>query len=257
MCSFKWSTTSPRRRMASRWTRRHSAPSRRASSAPRSGSDRLHGKEQGLVFVSRRRDQPAQRASHQECGFQRQSLRGRGADQKDEGAAGAGRRSAGSAVASRTALTAAPRAATSLPDARPASLVLRLTPDFVLPFVQLARLDRPAGWQLLLAPCWQATALAGLALHRGPNLWHLFLFFIGAIAMRGAGSTFNDLIDRKIDAQVARTRAAAAVGPRQPAQRRDFTAPRRSSASPSSCRSTVSRSGLASPRSSSLRSIPL
>ena len=77
--------------------------------------------------------------------------------------AAAGRRSAGPAVASRTALTAAPRAATSLPDARPASLVMRLTPDFALPFVQLARLDRPTGWQLLLAPCWQATALAGLA----------------------------------------------------------------------------------------------
>jgi len=103
-------------------------------------------------------------------------------------------------------LTVAPRPATSLPDARPASLVMRLTPDFALPFVQLARLDRPAGWQLLLAPCWQSTALAGLALHRGPNLWHLVLFLIGAIAMRGAGCTYNDILDRKLDAQVERTR---------------------------------------------------
>ena len=103
-------------------------------------------------------------------------------------------------------MTAAPQRATSLPDARPASLVLRLTPDFALPFVQLARLDRPAGWQLLLAPCWQSTALAGLALHRGPNLWHLVLFLIGAIAMRGAGCTYNDVLDRKLDAQVERTR---------------------------------------------------
>jgi 4-hydroxybenzoate polyprenyltransferase len=94
----------------------------------------------------------------------------------------------------------------SLPDARPASLVLRLTPDFALPFVQLARLDRPAGWQLLLAPCWQSTALAGLALDRGPNLWHLVLFLIGAIAMRGAGCTYNDILDRKLDAGVERTR---------------------------------------------------
>ncbi len=93
-----------------------------------------------------------------------------------------------------------------LPDARPASLVLRLTPDFALPFVQLARLDRPAGWQLLLAPCWQATALAGLALHRGPNLGHLALFLIGAIAMRGAGCTYNDILDRRLDAGVERTR---------------------------------------------------
>ena len=93
-----------------------------------------------------------------------------------------------------------------LPDARSASLVLRLTPDFALPFVQLARLDRPAGWQLLLAPCWQATALAGLALHRGPNLAHLALFIVGAIAMRGAGCTYNDILDRKLDAGVERTR---------------------------------------------------
>jgi 4-hydroxybenzoate polyprenyltransferase len=103
-------------------------------------------------------------------------------------------------------LTAAPRPATVLPDARPASLVLRLTPDFAIPFIQLARLDRPAGWQLLLAPCWEATALAGLALHRGPNLSHLVLFLIGAIAMRGAGCTYNDILDRKLDAGVERTR---------------------------------------------------
>ncbi len=93
-----------------------------------------------------------------------------------------------------------------LPDARPTSLVLRLTPNFALPFVQLARLDRPAGWQLLLAPCWQSTALAGLAAHRGHNLWHLALFFVGAIAMRGAGCTYNDILDRKLDAGVERTK---------------------------------------------------
>ena len=103
-------------------------------------------------------------------------------------------------------MTAAPRPTTSLPDARPASLVLRLTPDFALPFVQLARLDRPIGWQLLLAPCWQGTALAGLALHRGPNLGHLILFLIGAMTMRGAGCTYNDILDRKLDAGVERTR---------------------------------------------------
>ncbi len=103
-------------------------------------------------------------------------------------------------------MTAEPRGSGVLPDARPASLVLRLTPEFALPFVQLARLDRPAGWQLLLAPCWQGAALAGLALHRGPNLWHLALFLAGAIAMRGAGSTYNDILDRKLDAGVERPR---------------------------------------------------
>ncbi len=102
-------------------------------------------------------------------------------------------------------MTSSPQRAV-LPDARPASVVLRLTPDFALPYVELARLDRPAGWQLLLAPCWQATALAGLALHRGPNLGHLALFLIGAIAMRGAGCTYNDILDRRLDAGVERTR---------------------------------------------------
>ncbi len=98
------------------------------------------------------------------------------------------------------------RRAALLPDARPGSLVLRLTPDFALPFVQLARLDRPIGWQLLLLPCWQGAALAGLALQSGPNLLHLALFLIGAVAMRGAGSTYNDILDRELDAGVERTR---------------------------------------------------
>ena len=72
--------------------------------------------------------------------------------------------------------------------------------------MQLARLDRPIGWQLLLAPCWWSTALAGDAVHRGPDVWHLLLFLIGAIAMRGAGCTYNDILDRDLDAGVARTR---------------------------------------------------
>jgi 4-hydroxybenzoate polyprenyltransferase len=93
-----------------------------------------------------------------------------------------------------------------LPDAKPASLVLRLTPSTALPFVQLARLDRPIGWQLLLAPCWQSAALAGLSSRSGPDIVHLALFLIGAIAMRGAGSTYNDILDRKLDAGVERTK---------------------------------------------------
>ena len=162
--------------------------------------------------------------------LQRQGLHGRGADEENEGAGGPGRRRpAGPAAAGRTALTAAPQPAASLPDARPASLVMRLTPDFALPFVQLARLDRPIGWQLLLAPCWQATALAGLALHRGPNLWHLLLFLVGAIAMRGAGCTYNDILDRKLDAEVERTRnRPLAGGPGH--DRRGGGVPRRSGA---------------------------
>ena len=93
-----------------------------------------------------------------------------------------------------------------LPDARPSSLILRLAPESALPFVQLARWDRPIGWQLLLAPCWWSAALAGMADHRGPNFLHLLLFLIGAIAMRGAGCTYNDILDRDLDKGVERTR---------------------------------------------------
>ncbi len=95
---------------------------------------------------------------------------------------------------------------TVLPDARPSNFALRLAPPSLLPFVQLARLDRPIGWQLLLAPCWWATAMAGMAAHRPLNLWHLLLFLLGAIVMRGAGCTYNDILDRDLDARVERTR---------------------------------------------------
>jgi 4-hydroxybenzoate polyprenyltransferase len=93
-----------------------------------------------------------------------------------------------------------------LPDAAPRQWLARVAPDAWLPFIQLARLDRPIGWQLLLAPCWQSSALASLARHEPLNLWHLALFAAGAVAMRGAGSTFNDIADRDLDAQVERTR---------------------------------------------------
>src|SRR5690606_23404951 len=67
----------------------------------------------------------------------------------------------------------------------------------------LARWDRPIGTWLLLLPCWWGLALAGPAPARG--LWLAILFAVGAVAMRGAGCTINDLADRKFDAKVART----------------------------------------------------
>ncbi len=95
------------------------------------------------------------------------------------------------------------------PDALPDStdgFVLRAVPASWRPFVQLARLDRPIGWQLLLLPCWWSVALAGIGAGQNPNVGHLALFLIGAVAMRGAGSTYNDILDRHIDAGVERTR---------------------------------------------------
>ena len=84
----------------------------------------------------------------------------------------------------------------------------RLAPDFARPYCRLARADRPIGSWLLLLPCWWSTALAAVAARQGlPNLWHLVLFAIGAVAMRGAGCTWNDLVDRDLDAAVERTRS--------------------------------------------------
>jgi 4-hydroxybenzoate polyprenyltransferase len=81
-------------------------------------------------------------------------------------------------------------------------------PDWLKPYLRLTRLDRPIGWWLLLLPCWWSSALAAVADGAwGPDPWHLLLFLIGAIVMRGAGCTWNDLVDRDIDARVERTRS--------------------------------------------------
>ena len=83
-----------------------------------------------------------------------------------------------------------------------------LAPPFCRPYLRLARADRPIGAWLLLMPCWWSAGLAAVAAgHPYPNPWHVFLFFVGAFVMRGAGCTWNDIIDRKLDAQVARTRS--------------------------------------------------
>ena len=81
-------------------------------------------------------------------------------------------------------------------------------PAWIRPYLRLTRLDRPIGWWLLLLPCWWSAALAGIAAGTwGPDPWHVLLFLIGAIIMRGAGCTWNDLVDRDIDARVERTRS--------------------------------------------------
>ncbi|MFN4018543.1 MAG: 4-hydroxybenzoate octaprenyltransferase [Reyranella sp.] len=82
---------------------------------------------------------------------------------------------------------------------------LRYLPPWARPYGRLARWDRPIGIWLLLFPCWWSSALAA-----APN-WaqlagYMALFAVGAIAMRGAGCTWNDIVDRKVDAGVERTR---------------------------------------------------
>jgi 4-hydroxybenzoate polyprenyltransferase len=81
-------------------------------------------------------------------------------------------------------------------------------PDWLRPYLRLARLDRPIGSWLLLMPCWWSSGLAAVqAGDAFPNPWHIALFFLGAFAMRGAGCTWNDIVDRDLDGRVERTRS--------------------------------------------------
>jgi 4-hydroxybenzoate polyprenyltransferase len=83
-----------------------------------------------------------------------------------------------------------------------------IAPPWLRPYLRLTRLDRPIGWWLLLLPCWWSSALAAVADRAwGPDPWHILLLLIGAVVMRGAGCTWNDLVDRDIDGRVERTRS--------------------------------------------------
>jgi len=103
-------------------------------------------------------------------------------------------------------------------DALPESWVYRLLPRHLWPYAQLARWERPIGWWLLLWPCWWSMVLAfgaiaqnGLLTDATQGEWFaslciaLVAFLLGAVFMRGAGCTFNDIVDTGIDAKVQRT----------------------------------------------------
>jgi 4-hydroxybenzoate polyprenyltransferase len=79
----------------------------------------------------------------------------------------------------------------------------RWLPRWAEPYARLARLDRPIGTWLLLFPGWWGIALASPG---WPNPWLMLLFALGAVVMRGAGCTLNDIADREYDGKVARTR---------------------------------------------------
>ncbi|WP_052401792.1 4-hydroxybenzoate octaprenyltransferase [Muricoccus aerilatus] len=90
-------------------------------------------------------------------------------------------------------------------------------PTSLVPYALLMRLDRPIGsWLLFLPGLW---AFAAAAPSWGRGIWLTFLFGLGAVVMRGAGCVVNDLWDRDLDRQVARTAArplaSGAVSARQ------------------------------------------
>ena len=95
-------------------------------------------------------------------------------------------------------------------DAPRGNWVDRFAPAPSRPYLRLSRADRPIGTWLLLIPCYWGLALAAAADPAGFSLWDLWIALactIGAAVMRGAGCTWNDITDRKIDAQVARTKS--------------------------------------------------
>jgi 4-hydroxybenzoate polyprenyltransferase len=109
-------------------------------------------------------------------------------------------------------------------DAARDNWVDRLAPPVTRPYLRLSRADRPIGTWLLLIPCWWGLLLAAAADPGGLRAFDLWIALgcaLGALLMRGAGCTWNDLTDREIDARVGRTRSrplpSGQVTPRQAA----------------------------------------
>ena len=74
-------------------------------------------------------------------------------------------------------------------------------------FIELARLKKPIGYMLLFWPCaWGLTIAYNFSNEKITYIFYLALFLAGAILMRSAGCIVNDIVDRKFDKQVARTK---------------------------------------------------
>ena len=74
-------------------------------------------------------------------------------------------------------------------------------------FIELTRLKRPIGYMLLFWPCaWGLTLVYDFSNDKYLYFFHLILFLAGAILMRSAGCIINDIVDKKIDQKVLRTK---------------------------------------------------
>lgn len=94
-------------------------------------------------------------------------------------------------------------------DASNNNWVNQFLPTAFIPYARLSRLDRPIGSWLLLWPCLWGVWLAQLEIGLIPlsqTLYVSALFGVGAIVMRGAGCTYNDIVDRDYDGKVERSR---------------------------------------------------
>ncbi|KAL8732248.1 MAG: hypothetical protein Q9181_004021 [Wetmoreana brouardii] len=102
-----------------------------------------------------------------------------------------------------------PSAIAQPPDYQPPITgLISYLPKSWIPYAELARLDKPAGTYYLFFPCLFSTLMAASYTHAPPLAVFetAALFFTGALIMRGAGCTINDLWDRNLDPHVARTR---------------------------------------------------
>ena len=102
-----------------------------------------------------------------------------------------------------------PEASDQVFDAVEGNWVDTMAPVWAQGYLRLSRIDRPIGTWLLLIPCWWGLWLAILE-NNDPQLSDIWIFFgcaIGALLMRGAGCTWNDITDRNLDGQVARTKS--------------------------------------------------
>ena len=94
-------------------------------------------------------------------------------------------------------------------DSSEGNFVDRYFPNWSVPYLRLSRADRPTGTWLLLLPCWFGILLAYNEKNTSISFYEIWLLIacgLGAFLMRGAGCTWNDILDKKYDAKVERTK---------------------------------------------------